>query len=472
MKKRKRRITKLFLALMVFMMLLSGCNSTKAENNPELEETVEARTAIIFKVIEGDGIKVTRENADENVFEGMRILAGDEIVTDENSRVYLRVDDDKNILLNKDSKLKITECKSGSLLIELEYGDFFFDVEKKLSAEEQMIFKIGATSMSIRGTSGAGMYEDGIISFSIYTGKGDISNGVKEGIVCSLIPNTCVVFDSADELMKYSLEEITGDNVSRLVGDYLEYEPEYREKVSDWDFEITEEEETVIKPVAATNTEKEVEAYIEEVQIMIEENKQIISHKSEAKKSDTLKADNLVPEKEIKIEKMEKEEKLIYKDYCEMVEEPKYESNYNYIEAPVKAEKVRYTAKIEEPEEVEDPNCTTTKDPVTGEVKKVCRIIEKEEEEVKDYEKNAYVPVEKANETINRPSLSVGEFVFDGSAHWAVIDGVDWNVMESSDATVESNPGVYTLHISPKSGYCWPGGSTESIEFTWCIVEK
>ena len=232
-KKMKKLLTVLISVLMLLMLVgcSSGGNKNETPSETQTTETVEGRTAIVFKHYDGKAASLIRNNETQETYEGMRLMANDELVTDKDTIIYLRVDDDKNILLDKDTSMKIKELKDGKLSMELNYGAFFFDVENKLQDGEDMSFEIGGTTMSIRGTSGQGELRENDKSFSIFTGLGHVEDG--QGMAIDLNPGLQVSTDTKDSEGRYRLSLVGGSDILDATKKYLDEIEEYKNKVDD-----------------------------------------------------------------------------------------------------------------------------------------------------------------------------------------------------------------------------------------------
>ena len=232
-KKMKKLLTVLISVLMLLMLVgcSSGGNKNETPSETQTTETVEGRTAIVFKQYDGKAASLIRNNETQETYEGMRLMANDELVTDKDTTIYLRVDDDKNILLDKDTSMKIKELKDGKLQMELNYGAFFFDVENKLQDGEDMSFEIGGTTMSIRGTSGQGELRESVKSFSIFTGLGHVEDG--QGMAVDLNPGVQVSTNTKDNEGRYRLSHVGGSDILDATKQYLGENKEYKNKVDD-----------------------------------------------------------------------------------------------------------------------------------------------------------------------------------------------------------------------------------------------
>lgn len=113
--------------------------------------------------VSGD-VVVNRENLDNlNVQENMNLLSGDEVLTGEGAKLTLRLDDDKYIVVDENSKLLLfaegTEEDSKTRL-EVEYGAVFSDIKNKLSESSDYEVVTPSSTMSVRGTQFEVVYRE------------------------------------------------------------------------------------------------------------------------------------------------------------------------------------------------------------------------------------------------------------------------------------------------------------------------
>ena len=229
----KKLFKKVLVLLVSFLLLITmvGCGSNNKETNettePNTSDVVEARTAIIFKEIDGNSATIKRNGSSESSYEGMRLMADDEIITDVNTSVYLRVDDDKNILLDKDSSMSISELKDGKLRLRLNYGEFFFEVVNKLGADEEVNFDVGSTTMSIRGTSGGGRLRDDAEAVSLFTGEAKIQN--RKGFEVTLKASMMLTVNPSEGT--YRMSGVTLGDVSGVAQYYYDNDKNFQGRV-------------------------------------------------------------------------------------------------------------------------------------------------------------------------------------------------------------------------------------------------
>ena len=301
----------------------SACGSNPGtEGDMEQVDELEARTAIIFQIdSEAGGVYIIRDQVAYEGYEGMRVTGGDEVTVDSNAIAYLRVDNDKNILINSDSILDIIELKTGQLLLKLVKGQFFCDVQNKLADDETMSFETGGVTMSVRGTSfGAtfeGTHEDVNNQFKLedgneitidvaddaYNGKNELK--VYEGTVALTDGTTEMELTNGQTTVpdyngKFSLnkDSIKETVVDELFEKYIGETEKYESKLENAGWHSDDDEWNF--------GEEKTEEKAEEVKK--DEPKKEDTKKAEPKKTETKKAE---PKKETKPVEQKKAEPVV-----------------------------------------------------------------------------------------------------------------------------------------------------------------
>ncbi len=104
----------------------------------------------------------------------MNLLSGDELITGEDAKVTLQLDDDKFVVVDENSKVLLfatgTEDDSKTRL-ELEYGAVFSDIKSKLSANSNYEVITPSSTMSVRGTQFEVAYREVKDAFGKVTGR-------------------------------------------------------------------------------------------------------------------------------------------------------------------------------------------------------------------------------------------------------------------------------------------------------------
>ncbi len=115
----------------------------------------EAYRNIRVTEVVGD-VTVNREDLDNlKVKENMNLESGDEVLTGEGAKLTLRLDDDKYVVLDENTKVVLvaTGTKEDSKTrLELEYGAIFSDIKTKLSEDSDYQICTPSSTMSVRGT--------------------------------------------------------------------------------------------------------------------------------------------------------------------------------------------------------------------------------------------------------------------------------------------------------------------------------
>lgn len=121
-------------------------------------------------------VTVHRENLDNlKVRENMNLESGDEVLTGEGAKLTLRLDDDKYVVVDENSKLVLvaTGTKEDSKTrLELEYGAVFSDIKTKLSEDSDYQICTPSSTMSVRGTQFEVSYREILDDAGNVIGKG------------------------------------------------------------------------------------------------------------------------------------------------------------------------------------------------------------------------------------------------------------------------------------------------------------
>lgn len=237
-KRRIRKSIKIVLILLIVLACLIGCYYifSRFMRQPK------ANTILVYDFIENKEVYVETDAKTTKAYKGMRLKQGDSLYTSANSKVYIKLDDNKNVLLDYNSRINIERFSDDELIIKLVQGQFFFDVTSKLKINEKMQFKIANTTMSIRGTSGAGINENGNGSLLIITGMGEIQSEnvlTNQKSTFTLLPSTKVNFDVTNDntTSDLAVSIINKENIPSVMYDYLNYAKQYRDelKQNNWE---------------------------------------------------------------------------------------------------------------------------------------------------------------------------------------------------------------------------------------------
>lgn len=192
-------------------------------------------------------VKVTRDDDQVEVFEGLRLQPSDKVATKEDSSIELLVDTDKHIYAEENTTLVIEATgdeEEGKVLVKLKEGNALFEIENKLNDESTFEVKSPNATISVRGTIFRVEYMEDIRTTRLT---------VIEGIVH--------VEPSNDDLD--TLEAYAGD-VVYITDDSIDLEEPEEEDTSENDVE----EETDVAVVEEEEPEEIVEEELEEVLIV------------------------------------------------------------------------------------------------------------------------------------------------------------------------------------------------------------
>jgi len=120
-----------------------------------LRDKEEAYRNIRVTEVVGD-VVVNRGDLDNlKITKNMNLESGDEVITGDDSKLTLQLDDDKYVVIDENSKLVLvaTGTKEDSKTrLELEYGAIFSDIKTKLSEDSDYQICTPSSTMSVRGT--------------------------------------------------------------------------------------------------------------------------------------------------------------------------------------------------------------------------------------------------------------------------------------------------------------------------------
>ena len=135
-----------------------------------------------IKVFEIDGsCKVERDGDSLDAFKNMALSSGDSLTVGDGSFARLKLDDDKYVYLEANTKINLTAtgtANDSKTMVYIERGSMLTEVKKKLSATSSYDIVTPNTTMSIRGTKTlTEVYEDvlGAIKTSTAVVEGQVS---------------------------------------------------------------------------------------------------------------------------------------------------------------------------------------------------------------------------------------------------------------------------------------------------------
>ncbi len=153
-KRGKQKVSRMLLSVLTLLLavfLLLGCKKEEVYRNIRITEIT-------------GGAVVNREGKEGlKAYVNMNLQSADELITEKGAKVTLRLDDDKYIIVDEDSKLVLiaggTE-EDSTTRIELEYGAVFSDIREKLSDKSGYEVVTPSSVMSVRGTQFEVVYRE------------------------------------------------------------------------------------------------------------------------------------------------------------------------------------------------------------------------------------------------------------------------------------------------------------------------
>lgn len=85
--------------------------------------------------------------------------------------------------------------------------------------------------------------------------------------------------------------------------------------------------------------------------------------------------------------------------------------------------------------------------------------------------KTIEIPILVAYEVIRRPYIADGQLVYNGSAQTVQVEDYNETTMTRSGDVTKTSAGEYAVKFTPKTGYCWPDGTTGALTLNWSIAK-
>lgn len=142
-------------------------------NIKALADEAEGRRFSVSSVSGEEGFMARKGAEEMRAVAGIPLREGDQVRTGQKTRIYLETDDSKTIKLDESTKIVVSASSAKRLKLTLEKGAMFFNVDKPLKEDEDLRFEAAQTSMSIRGTSGILVIEEGKLTFYLVEGAVD-----------------------------------------------------------------------------------------------------------------------------------------------------------------------------------------------------------------------------------------------------------------------------------------------------------
>ena len=145
--------------------------------------------------------------------EGRRLLDGNVLDTEKESRAWVLLDDDRTVTLMERSNAVFRQS-GRDMVLSLEDGSLFFDIERPLEDDENFEIQTSTMSVGIRGTSGyVDSDENGNSVLYLTSGrvevKGHDENGENSEIATLQAGEKITVITDDDDEVKLIIEDIT-----------------------------------------------------------------------------------------------------------------------------------------------------------------------------------------------------------------------------------------------------------------------
>lgn len=257
MRGRKRGKAKLcFMLLPVMVLLLALCVVPGCKKKEEYRN-------IRITAVTGD-VTVNRDGkAGIKAYVNMNLQSEDELITEEGAKVTLRLDDDKYVIVDEDSKLLLIAGgtkEDSTTRIELEYGAVFSDIKDKLSKTSEYEVVTPSAAMSVRGTQfevvyrelkdEAGKVLDKVMKVLTFEGEVYVKpEGSKEkrvskaGTMEVLVENSTGTYDFAGASKTIEAEDLSELSATYLKEDLSENKGNYSGEEKEWKEELLEKVE-------------------------------------------------------------------------------------------------------------------------------------------------------------------------------------------------------------------------------------
>lgn len=187
-------------------------------------------------------VMLTRNDKEDDVFEGMKLKSKDMITTHANASVELLVDSDKYIMAEENTCFSITskgDKKNGKFTIKLEYGTTLVEIDNKLNEGSKFEVHTPNAITAVRGTTFNVTYdkEAHVTEVAVEKGMVEVSTDTETGMVEA--GNTIFVQDNGT-LTRERPDTFWDEGVTKGRWPIPEYTDEiaiYMSNVSMWELE-------------------------------------------------------------------------------------------------------------------------------------------------------------------------------------------------------------------------------------------
>ncbi|SFB83014.1 FecR family protein [Butyrivibrio sp. YAB3001] len=196
-------------------------------------------SATTMRLLKTQGVvKLFEKEKEKTIKTNLRLANGNVLNTDTESLAAIALDDTKIVTINDSSRAQFDQ-KGKKLNIKLTDGSLFFEVTKKLEADETFDIKTSTMVVGIRGTSGyVSCDEDGYETLYITDGKvfvigtNPVTGEVKEIYVeAGQRLRVYLYNDRTVDSIMFELENVTEDDLQQAIKDRLIENETLMEKV-------------------------------------------------------------------------------------------------------------------------------------------------------------------------------------------------------------------------------------------------
>lgn len=186
-------------------------------------------TATTMRLLKMQGIvKLFDKEKEKTIIDNIRLASGNAIKTESSSLAAIALDDSKIVTINDESRAQF-EQKGKKLNIKLTDGSLFFEVSKKLAADETFDIRTSSMVVGIRGTSGyVAVDEEGHETLYITDGEVEVIGtnpvtGEKKTIRVKAGQRIRVYLynDRPKDSIMFALEDVSEDDLKQAIKDRL-----------------------------------------------------------------------------------------------------------------------------------------------------------------------------------------------------------------------------------------------------------
>lgn len=235
-------------------------------------------TATTMRLLKMQGIvKLFDKEKEKTIIDNIRLANGNAIKTESASLAAIALDDSKVVTINDESRAQF-EQKGKKLNIKLTDGSLFFEVSKKLAADETFDIRTSSMVVGIRGTSGyVAVDEEGYETLYITDGEVEVIGtnpvtGEKKTIRVKAGQRIRVYLynDRPKDSIMFALEDVSEDDLKQAIKDRLIENDNLLAKVCNatgWDKDKILGIEEIPEDVIPANAGDEIETEPEKVEV-------------------------------------------------------------------------------------------------------------------------------------------------------------------------------------------------------------